>query len=130
MRPVVALALSPQPSGRGAFISFLFFSMANPSPTAQRPAKTQDATSSANSNRPLASFRFGSVSAAVFTQEVTIDGKTVSLPHVSLERAYRDSQGKWHYTHSLRTSDLLLAGFALMKCYEFLADRDTEREQR
>ena len=100
--------------------------MATPSHTAPRPATPKDATSSATANRPLASFRFGSVSAAVFAQEVKKDGKVFTIPHVSLERGYRDSQGVWQYTHSLRTQDLLLAGFALMKCYEFLADQEPE----
>jgi hypothetical protein len=102
--------------------------MANPSPTAQRPAN-QDATSSA---KPTASFRFGLISAAIFTNQVKLaSGKTANVANVTLRRSYRDDQGAWQHTHSLRASDLLPAALALTKCYESIADangNDDERE--
>ena len=101
--------------------------MATPLQTAPRPAEAKGVTPPANTNRPLASFRFGSVSAAIFAEEIQKDGKLLTLPHVSLERSYRDPQGAWHYTHSLRTDDLLFGSFALAKCYEFLANQQQKR---
>jgi hypothetical protein len=131
MRPAESKRASPQPRGRSNFISYFFFFMANTTPTAARPAAKQDGTSSApSSNRPLAVFRFGSISAAVFAQDITRDGKTETLPHISLQRAYRTSDGVWHYTNSLRKADLLFGSYALIKCFEFLThDSDAEEEQ-
>ena len=93
--------------------------MANPSPKAERPASNQDATSSA---KPVATFRYGSVSAAVFTNPVSKGGKTFDVHAVSVRRSFRNAQGGWEATHSLRRVDLLPAALALQKCYEFIND--------
>jgi hypothetical protein len=97
--------------------------MANPSPTAQRPA-SQDATSSAKSTaeKPVASFRLGSLSAAVFANSVKQQsGKVVTRYSVSLRRSYRTDAG-WEHTHTLGGEDLLPAAFLLTKCTNFVAD--------
>ena len=93
--------------------------MANTSPKAERPASNQDATTSA---KPVATFRYGSVSAAVFTNSVNKAGKTFDLHAVSARRSFRNAQGGWEATHSLRPVDLLPAALALQKCYEFIND--------
>ena len=83
---------------------------------AQRPAE-QDATSTA----PVAVFRYGNISAAIFPAEVkTKDGGSVTLMNVSLQRSYRTEDGEWHRSHSLRKGDLLPAAYALEKCYDFI----------
>ena len=82
--------------------------MANTSPTS--PAK------------PIASYRYGSVSAAVFTDEVRKNGKTFDAYSVNVRRSYRNSNGEWVQTHTLRKADLLPASYALQKCYEFVSD--------
>ena len=90
--------------------------MANTSPTS--PAK------------PVASFRYGTVSAAVFTNTVKKDGETFDVQSVSVRRSYR-SDDEWKTTHSLRKADLLPAAFALVKCFEHLttdADGDGDEE--
>lgn len=101
--------------------------MANTSPKAQRPAENKDVTSSA---KPTGTFRFGDVSAAVFTKQVeTRDGKSVNAVNVSLRRSYRDASGDWQHTHSLRAGDLLPAAYALIKCYEMVSDANGRDDQ-
>lgn len=96
--------------------------MATPSAQAPRPAH-QDAHSV--TAKPVATFRCGDVSAAVFTQSVkTKDGRTVALPNVSLRRSYQDGNGNWQHTTTLRRDDLLAAAYALTKCYDFLSQAD------
>ena len=87
--------------------------MANPSPTAQRPAAT-DATSSAPASKkpPLAIFRFEAVSAAVYADEVKTAKGTFPVLNVSLRRSYRDDKGEFHHLHTLRAGDLLPAALA------------------
>lgn len=102
--------------------------MAHTTPTAQRPATEQDAPSSA---KPVAAFRFESVSAAVFPDTVKLsDGKTVEVFHISLRRAYKTADGKWEHTAVLRPADLLPAALALMKSYEFCQDARTEADDK
>ena len=91
--------------------------MANTSPTAQRPAQ-EDATSSA---KPVATFRYGNVSAAVFSNQVkTKDGKTFDVHNTSIRRSYRKTDGTWGHVSTLRKNDLPAAAFALMQCSHFL----------
>jgi hypothetical protein len=103
--------------------------MANPSPTAPRPADKQDVTSPA---KPVAAFQYGRVSAAIFADDVKMpSGTIVSLHNVSLRRSYRTAQGEWENTHSLRRGDLLPAAYALTKCYEYLGSADgTDEDER
>lgn len=100
--------------------------MANTKPEAPRPAQ-QDATSSA---KPIARFGFESVSAAIFTESVkTKGGRTVDVYNVSLRRSYQNAEGDWANTHTLRRADLLPAGLALMKCYEFINDANSAGDE-
>ena len=93
--------------------------MATPSPKGIRPPSERDETSPA---KPVATFRYGSVSAAVFTNTVSKGGKTFDVHAVSVRRSYRNAQGEWEQTHSLRAADLLPTALALQKCYEFIND--------
>jgi len=98
--------------------------MVHPSPSAQRPAATQDATPpAAASQKPDVAYRYGSVSAAVFPTEVKTKDGTRQALQVSLRRSYKDSEGAWqHKSITLWQDDLLPAALALQKCYEFLAE--------
>ena len=113
------------------FYFFPLHLMANASPQAQRPASNQDATSSA---KPVATMRYGSISAAVFRNPVkTKSGETVYSYTVSLRRSYQQN-GKWAQTHTLRENDLLAAAYALDRCCDFIteargADLEAESEQ-
>lgn len=103
--------------------------MANASPTGQRPASKQDATSPA---KPVANFRCGSVSAAIFAaQAKTKDGKTFDVHNVSVRRSYKKADGEWGSIHTLREADLVPASLALLQCHQFLNGADgTAEEER
>jgi hypothetical protein len=96
--------------------------MANTPSTAQRPAEPQDATSSA---QPVATVRYGDISAAIFAEVVQLPNGTEFTTHrVSLRRSYRDQQAnEWKHTHSLGDSDLLPAAEALRKYFEIIEER-------
>jgi hypothetical protein len=96
--------------------------MASSPSTAKRPAETQDATSPA---KPVATVRYGDVSAAIFAETVRLpSGTEVTTHRVSLRRSYRDQQAnEWKHTHVLGDSDLLPAAEALRKCFELIEER-------
>lgn len=111
-------------------ISFLFFCMATTSPTAPRPATRKDATPPATpAQKPIAVLRFGTVSAAIFANQVQTGSGPVTLRSVSLRRAYKDEQGALKFTHSLRSQDLLLASYALLKCFDLIEGEHTADDQ-
>jgi len=97
--------------------------MAN-TPQAPRPAQ-QDATSSA---KPVATVRYGHVSAAIFAEQTILPtGMTITQHNVSLRRSYRDpTSGAWKHTHTLGAGDLLPAALALTKCFEFIGGLSRE----
>ena len=105
-----------------ALISFPLFPMANTPSTAKRPAEQQDATSSA---QPVATVRYGDVSAAIFADVVRLPtGVEFTTHRVSLRRSYRDQQAnEWKHTNSLGDADLLPAAEALRKCFEIIEER-------
>jgi hypothetical protein len=70
-------------------------------------------------NLPLKKFRIGPVAATVWNNH-TKDGEG-EYKTVSFERSYKDKEGAWKTTSSLRFNDLPKAALVLQKAYEFLA---------
>ena len=96
--------------------------MENTAKTARRPADTTGETSPA---APIASFRYGNVSAAIFgnTRKGSDDREFVAY-NISLRRVYRDDAGAPAYAGSLHPEDLLFASYALLKCCDTLYGTD------
>jgi hypothetical protein len=102
--------------------------MANPA-TAQRPA-SQDATPPAQpaAEKPLATFRSGRVSAAVYPKKRTVNGKSVTFTDVSLRKSFRTDDGGWGHTHVLGGRDLLDGAFVLTQAAAYIANADLDKE--
>ncbi|MCB9922299.1 MAG: hypothetical protein H6822_08960 [Planctomycetaceae bacterium] len=45
------------------------------------------------------------------------------MHNVSLRVAFRDKNGEWKHTHTLRQADLLPAAEALRRCYHLIEER-------
>ena len=75
------------------------------------------------SNRPEQVFKVGPVRASVFRNEITHNGRIVSLPKVVLEVRYKDKSGEWKGTNSLSVNDLPKAILALQKAYDFITTK-------
>jgi hypothetical protein len=69
-------------------------------------------------NLPLKKFRAGAVSATVWNNQ-TKDGEG-EYKSISFERHYKDKEGAWKSTTSLRMNDLPKAALVLQKAYEYL----------
>jgi len=99
---------------------------------ARRPVAAQAQSPQAEteeSRTPVVAFRYRRISAAVFEQPVQVGDHEVTVFNVSLRRSYRDGQGNWRSTHTLRLVDLPSAILALQKCYEhILTVRDDDEE--
>ncbi|MBN2567211.1 hypothetical protein JXB02_03960 [Candidatus Woesearchaeota archaeon] len=78
-------------------------------------------------NLPERKFKAGPVSAVVWlNQSVTKEGEVRGYATVSLERNYKDRDGEWQKTSSLRLSDLPKAALMLNKAFEYLVTKDQE----
>lgn len=74
-------------------------------------------------NQPEKKFRAGAVSATVWKNagKGTQSNEQFEYRSVSFERSYKDPQGNWKTTNSLRINDLPKALLVLEKAYEFIA---------
>lgn len=79
-------------------------------------------------NMPEKKFRAGAVSVTVWKNKAASrEGEgEVEYSTISIERSYKDKNGAWQSTNSLRINDLPRAGVALNKAYEYLVLREQE----
>ncbi len=81
-------------------------------------------------NQPVKKFKAGAISATVWeNQAQNQQGQIVSYKSVSFDRTYKDANGEWQHTNSLRMADLPKATLVLSKAYEFLALNSPEAEE-
>ena len=74
-----------------------------------------------NTNVPEKKFRAGTVSATVWQNKgKNREGEGVIFRTVSLQRGYKDREGTWKNTASLRANDLPRVTVVLQKAYEYL----------
>ena len=71
---------------------------------------------------PVKKFRAGAVSATVWNNPgKEFEGKEpTTYSTISLERSYKDKDGSWKTTSSLRLNDLPKVAVVVNKAYEFL----------
>jgi len=75
-----------------------------------------------SSNLPEKKFRAGSITATVWeNQTKNAEGNTISYRTVSITKSYKDKDGRWKNTNTLRMNDIPKANLVLSKAYEFLA---------
>ncbi len=69
---------------------------------------------------PEKSFVAGGIVVSVWENEVEVDGNIRAFKSVSFARRYKDKDGAWQSSNSLRTTDIPKAIMALGKAYEHL----------
>jgi len=73
------------------------------------------------SNTPLKKFRAGAISATIWqNQGKGGNGEAISYRTVSFQRSYKDRDGVWKNSNSLRINDLPKASIILQKAYEYV----------
>jgi len=76
-------------------------------------------------NTPEKKFRASPISATIWSNEVkTSDGQINVFRTINLERTYKDKEGHWQKTSSLRVNDLPKAILVLNKSYEFISIKE------
>ena len=76
-------------------------------------------------NSPEKKFRASPMSATIWSNEVeTPEGETKVFRTINLERTYKDKEGNWKKTNSLRVNDLPKAILVLNKAYEYISIKE------
>ena len=73
---------------------------------------------------PEKKFRAGAISATVWKNHGVKDGEIQDYLTVTFERSYKDKEGNWQSTNSLRLNDLPKATVVLQKAYEEMVLRE------
>lgn len=75
-------------------------------------------------NVPEKKFRAGAVCATLWKNHGVKDGQISEYTTVTFERSYKDKEGNWQTTTTLRVNDLPKAAVVLQKAYEELVLRE------
>lgn len=75
---------------------------------------------------PEKKFIASPIAATIWANEAEKDGKKIIFRTVALDRIYKDKEGEWKHTSSMRIHDLPKACLVLNKAYEYLAMTDAE----
>lgn len=77
-------------------------------------------------NKPKKKFNAGAISATIWENQGVSKsaGTPVSYNTISLQRGYKDKEGNWKSTNSLRVADIPKAILVLQKAYEELTLRE------
>jgi len=79
---------------------------------------------------PLKKFIAGAVSAAVWTNKASLkDGRQIESLSVTIDRRFKDSDGEWQSSGSLRLNDLPKAILVLSKAYEYMASPEHDNAE-
>ena len=56
--------------------------------------------------KPVAKFRAGQVSAAIWENEITVNGKKAVMLKASVERRFKDKDGQWKSSNSFSRNEI------------------------
>ena len=79
--------------------------------------------------KPIAKFKAGMVSAAIWENQIEVKGKTVTMLKATVQRRYKDSDGNWKSSQSFSRNEIPLAIYCLQQAFEkMLGESDTNGE--
>jgi hypothetical protein len=68
--------------------------------------------------KPVAKFKAGQVSAALWENEITANGHAVTVLKATVQRRYKDKSGSWKSSTSFSRNEIPLAIYCLQKAFD------------
>ncbi len=78
---------------------------------------------------PVRKFRAGSVSCAVWQNEMQVAGRTVPVLKASVERSYQAKDGVWKSSRSFGRNEIPLVIYCLQQAFAFMIEQGAETRQ-
>lgn len=73
--------------------------------------------------KPVAKFTAGQTSAAIWENEITVNGRQVTMLKATVQRRYKDNKdGQWKSSGSFSRNEIPLAIYCLQKCFEHMIE--------
>jgi len=77
-------------------------------------------------NKPEIAFRAGAVQVSVWKNTITKGDNSFENFTVTMQRGYKDKEGKWQNTNSLNTSDIPKARLALLEAFKHIVCKNEQ----
>ena len=74
--------------------------------------------------KPLKSSAAGGVRAAIWENEIQVNGSAKTMLKATIERRYRDKDGSWKSTTSFSRNEIPLAVYCLEKAFEAIIEEE------
>jgi hypothetical protein len=78
--------------------------------------------------KPVAKFRAGQVTCAVWENQVTVGNQQQTILKASVSRRYRDKSGVWKSSQSFSRNEIPLAVYVLQKAFEAMLEKPAEQD--
>ena len=79
--------------------------------------------------KPVAKFRAGQVTCAVWENQVTVGNQQQTILKASVSRRYRDKSGIWKSSQSFSRNEIPLAIHVLQKAFEAMLEKPAEQDE-
>ena len=74
--------------------------------------------------KPVAKFRAGQISAALWENEISVNGRKVGVLKATVQRRYKDKGGDWKSSGSFSRNEIPLAIYCLQKSFEKIIETE------
>lgn len=74
--------------------------------------------------KPLKSFAAGGVRAAIWENEIQVNGSAKNVLKATVERRYKDRNGTWKSSTSFSRNEIPLAVYVLQKAFEAIIEEE------
>ncbi len=80
--------------------------------------------------RPVARFRAGAITAAVWRNSIDVSGRKVSVFKATVERGFKDPKtDEWRNTGSFGRNDLPLVVFCLERAFAWMIEHESKGDE-
>jgi hypothetical protein len=74
--------------------------------------------------KPVAKFKAGQISAALWENEISVSGRKVTVLKATVQRRYKDKSGDWKSSGSFGRNEIPLAIYCLQKSFEKIIETE------
>ena len=80
-------------------------------------------------SKPIKKFQAGSVSCALWENEISVNGSKKPVLKASLQRRYRDKDGSWKSSTSFSRNEVALTIYCLMQAFKAMVEGDNDSDE-
>ena len=78
--------------------------------------------------KPVAKFQAGQVSAAIWENEISVNGRQVTVLKATVLRRYKDKDGDWKSSGSFSRNEIPLAIYCMEKSFEHMIEGQKDED--